>query len=225
MNIVVTGAQGFIGKNLCLMLSERGYDSVAQIERDTPIEYAEQALLDADFVFHLAGINRPKNDSEFTKGNKDFTKFVIDRLAQNGRKTPIMLSSSTQASLENAYGVSKAQAESLVRDYGRDTGSPIFIYRFPNVFGKWCKPNYNSFVATFCHNIANDIEINVHDPDAPVTLVYIDDLCYSLISLLDGTEESGFKEVAVQYDTTVGKVATLLEAFKNSRDSLTIEHV
>ncbi len=225
MNIVVTGAQGFIGKNLCMMLTEKGYDSVIQIDRDTSEEAIKEALSSADFVYHLAGINRPKYESEFTTGNADFTEFVVNELKGNGRQTPIMLSSSIQASLDNAYGASKAEAEILVSGYGKDTGAGAFIYRFPNVFGKWCRPNYNSFVATFCHNIVNDIAINIHDPSAPVNLVYIDDVCHALIALLEGNVESGFNQVSVEYNTTVGEVANLLKAFKESRDTLVTEHV
>ncbi|MEZ8287557.1 NAD-dependent epimerase/dehydratase family protein [Vibrio splendidus] len=225
MNIIVTGAQGFIGKNLCVMLAEKGYDSVVQIDRDTSEEAIKAALSNADFVFHLAGINRPKDDAEFTIGNADFTEFVVNELKANGRNTPIMLSSSIQANLDNAYGASKAQAEALVAEYGKDTGAGTFIYRFPNVFGKWCRPNYNSFVATFCHNVVNNIDINIHDPSAPVNLVYIDDVCYTLIALLEGSVDSGFKQVPVEYNTTVGKVAELLKAFKESRDTLVTEHV
>ncbi|ECU6086391.1 MULTISPECIES: UDP-2-acetamido-2,6-beta-L-arabino-hexul-4-ose reductase [Enterobacterales] len=225
MNIVVTGARGFIGKNLCLMLSEKGYNSVIQIDRDTSQDDIKLALSSADFVYHLAGINRPKEESEFTTGNADFTRFVVSELKSNGRNTPIMLSSSIQASLDNAYGTSKAQAETLVADYGKNSGADAFIYRFPNVFGKWCRPNYNSFVATFCYNIVNGIDINIHDPRASVTLVYIDDVCKSLIELLDGGVESGFKQVSIEYNTTVGEVASLLQAFKESRDNLVTEHV
>ncbi|PMG02426.1 capsular biosynthesis protein [Vibrio breoganii] len=225
MNIVVTGAQGFIGKNLCVMLSEKGYDSVIQIDRDTSEEAIKEALSSADFVYHLAGINRPKDESEFTTGNADFTEFVVNELKSNGRQTSIILSSSIQASLDNAYGASKAQAETLVADYGKETGSGSFIYRFPNVFGKWCRPNYNSFVATFCYNIVNDIDITIHDSSAPVNLVYIDDVCHALIALLEGGVESGFKQVPVEYKTTVGEVAELLRAFKESRDTLVTEHV
>lgn len=225
MNIVVTGAKGFIGKNLCVMLSEKGYDSLIQIDRDTSQDDIKQALSSADFVYHLAGINRPKDESEFTTGNADFTQFLVSELKANGRNTPIMLSSSIQASLDNAYGTSKAQAETIVADYGNKSGADAFIYRFPNVFGKWCRPNYNSFVATFCYNIVNGIDINIHDSSAPVTLVYIDDVCKSLIELLDGGVESGFKQVSIEYNTTVGEVASLLQAFKDSRDNLVTEHV
>lgn len=225
MNIVVTGAQGFIGKNLCVMLAEKGHGSVVQIDRDTSVRAIKDALSTADFVYHLAGVNRPKEEFEFTTGNADFTEFVVNELKGNGRNTAIMLSSSIQASLDNAYGVSKAQAETLVADYGKETGAGAFICRFPNVFGKWCRPNYNSFVATFCHNIVNNIDINIHDPSAPVNLVYIDDVCYTLIALLEDSVESGFKQVPVEYNTTVGEVAELLKAFKESRDTLVTEHV
>lgn len=225
MNIIVTGAQGFIGKNLCVMLSEKGYDSVVQIDRDTSEEAIKVALSNADFVFHLAGINRPKDDSEFITGNTGFTEFVLNELKASGHNTPIMLSSSIQANLDNAYGASKAQAEALVAEYGKDTGAGVFIYRFPNVFGKWCRPNYNSFVATFCHNVVNNIDINIHDPSASVNLVYIDDVCHTLIALLEGGINSGFKQVPVEYHTTVGEVADLLKAFKESRDTLVTEHV
>lgn len=225
MNIVVTGAKGFIGKNLCVMLSEKGYDSVTPIDRDSAQTEIERALSDADFVYHLAGINRPQDESEFTTGNTDFTEFVVNQLKANGRNTSIMLSSSIQATLDNAYGFSKAQAETLVSDYGSETDSGAYIYRFPNVFGKWCRPNYNSFVATFCYNIVNDMDINIHNPSAPVTLVYIDDVCKALIGLLDGGEDSGFKQVPVEYNTTVGHVADLLLAFRDSRNNLVTEHV
>lgn len=207
------------------MLSEKGFNSITPIDQDTPQSEVKQALATADFVYHLAGVNRPKNESEFAKGNATLTEFVIENIKLNGRNTSVMLSSSIQASLDNAYGVSKAQAEALVHDYGNETGAGAFVYRFPNVFGKWCRPNYNSFVATFCHNIVNDVEINIHDPSAAVTLVYIDDVCQALIALLDGNSESGVKSVPVEYKTTVGEVANLLRGFKESRETLVTERV
>ncbi|MGL6260720.1 UDP-2-acetamido-2,6-beta-L-arabino-hexul-4-ose reductase [Vibrio sp. WXL210] len=225
MNIVVTGAHGFIGKNLCVMLADSGYNSIIQIDSDSTLDTIKHALSIADFVFHLAGINRPQDESEFKKGNTDFTEFLVSELKANGRNTPIMLSSSIQASLDNPYGASKAQAEALVSEYSKKANAKVFIYRFPNVFGKWCRPNYNSFVATFCHNIVNNIEINIHNRSAPVTLVYIDDVCHELIALLENSGESGFREVSVEYKTTVGEVADLLMAFNESRDTLVTEHV
>lgn len=225
MKIVVTGAQGFIGKNLCTMLDEQGYQDIVRIDVDTTQEQLVSALQGADFVFHLAGVNRPENDAEFQQGNADLTTFIVSELEKAGRKTPLMLSSSTQADKGNLYGQSKLGAEKAVAAYGDATGAPYFVYRFPNVFGKWCRPNYNSFVATFCHNIANDIEITINDPAAPVTLIYIDDLCRELISLLGEAKTSGFQQVMPEYPTTVGQVAELLRNFKESRQTLVTENV
>ncbi|MDK9759256.1 NAD-dependent epimerase/dehydratase family protein, partial [Vibrio sp. D173a] len=220
MNVLITGAKGFIGKNLSLFLKEQGKYVVTEIDRDASESDLNAALANTDFVFHLAGVNRPKNDSEFKEGNADLTSHIVTTLKTNGRKVPLMISSSTQAVSDNAYGVSKAEAEKVVEAYGRETGSPYFIYRFPNVFGKWCRPNYNSFVATFCHNILNDFEINIHDPNAPVTLIYIDDVCKCLMALLDGDTPSGSTKVTPEYSTTVGYVAKTLNEFKRSRVSL-----
>lgn len=225
MKIVVTGAKGFIGKNLVIMLKEQGYTDIAEIDIDTPPEEVKTVLSKAEFVYHLAGVNRPKNDDEFMLGNTDLTQLIVSELSAAGNNPPIMLSSSSQAKLDNAYGVSKAGAEEAVKSYSTATGASHYVYRFPNVFGKWCRPNYNSFVATFCHNIANDMPITVNDPSAAVTLVYIDDVCAELISLLDSPKESGYQSVATQYSTTVGEVAELLNAFKQSRNNLTTEQV
>ncbi|MCE2594069.1 capsular polysaccharide biosynthesis protein CapF [Motilimonas cestriensis] len=225
MNIIVTGANGFIGKNLCTMLAEQGYNDLIKVDIETTREQLAGYLQNADFVYHLAGVNRPQHDSEFKEGNADLTTFIVDELKKSGNRTPIMVSSSIQAERDNAYGVSKAQAEQALEQYGTDTGAGYFIYRFPNVFGKWCRPNYNSFVATFCHNIAHDIDIRVDNPSAPVTLVYIDDICAELISLLSSKKNSGLNSVAPEYSTTVGEVADLLRAFKSSRESLVTENV
>jgi UDP-2-acetamido-2,6-beta-L-arabino-hexul-4-ose reductase len=225
MKIVVTGAKGFIGRNLVIMLAERGYTDVAQIDLDTPNEVVVDSLSSADFVYHLAGVNRPKDETEFKQGNADLTEFMVAQLAASGKQAPIVLSSSSQAALDNAYGISKASAEKTVEDYSRSTGACHYIYRFPNVFGKWCRPNYNSFVATFCYNIVNNIDIQIHDPSAKVTLVYIDDVCNELIGLLDSQAESGLKSVSTQYHTTVGEVADKLFAFRTSRDNLVTESV
>lgn len=225
MKIVITGAQGFIGKNLCVMLRENGYTDLIEVDSNTPLDFLANYLSVADFVFHLAGVNRPKDDAEFQYGNVDLTRFITAQLKLNNNRIPIVMSSSTQAERDNAYGISKHLAEKEVEQYGRETDSPYFIYRFPNVFGKWCRPNYNSFVATFCYNILNDIEITIHDRNAPVTMVYIDDVCASLISLLEGSLESGFKSISPEYSTTVGDVSDLIHYFKASRDSLITENV
>jgi UDP-2-acetamido-2,6-beta-L-arabino-hexul-4-ose reductase len=225
MNIVVTGAKGFIGQNLCVMLRENGYQNIVEVDRETSREELANYLIKADFVYHLAGINRPKDDSEFQAGNADLTSFVVEQLKSSGKKVPLVISSSTQAERDNAYGQSKLLAEQVVEQYGSQTGSAYYIYRFPNVFGKWCRPNYNSFVATFCYNTLNGLDITVNDPAAPVTLVYIDDVCHSLISLLKDQVNSGFQNVSPEYPTTVGEVADLLQAFKQSRNNLETENV
>ncbi|MBD1573263.1 SDR family oxidoreductase [Vibrio sp. S17_S38] len=225
MKIVVTGAKGFIGKNLCVMLREQGYQNIIEIGRDTSREQLKHSLREADFVYHLAGINRPKNESEFLEGNTDFTNYIIGELNASNKTATLVVSSSTQANQDNAYGRSKAVAEKSVEQYGIETGASYYIYRLPNVFGKWCRPNYNSFVATFCYNTLNNLDVNIHDPDAAVTLVYIDDVCRSFISLLTESEKSGYQHIATEYSTTVGDVADLLKAFKQSRESLTTENV
>lgn len=225
MNIIVTGAKGFIGKNLCMMLRENGYNDIVEIDRETSRKQLTKALSRADFVYHLAGINRPKDEAEFQQSNTDLTRFVVDELIRYGNKTPIMISSSTQAEQDNAYGQSKRLAEKIVEQYGRQTQSPYFIYRFPNVFGKWCRPNYNSFVATFCYNILNELDIIISDSSTPVTLVYIDDVCANLINLLENGSGCGYKFVSPEYPTTVGEVADLLHAFKQNRGNLITENV
>ncbi len=225
MKIVVTGAQGFIGQNLCTMLREKGYVDIVEIDKESTRDELSHSLSCADFVYHLAGVNRPKDDAEFQLGNADLTSFITEELKYGGRKVPLVVSSSTQAEKDNAYGQSKRLAEKAVEQYGEETGSPVYIYRFPNVFGKWCRPNYNSFVATFCYNTLNDIDVTIHDPNAPVTLIYIDDLCANLIELLTQSSQGGYKRVTPEYSTTVGEVADLLKAFKLSRDNLVTENV
>lgn len=225
MNIVVTGANGFIGKNLCIMLAESGFDNVVKVDKETTPDELANCLRNTDFVFHLAGINRPENDIEFRQGNADLTAFIITELEKAGKKAPIMLSSSIQADRDNPYGISKVEAEQLVNAYGESNGASYYIYRFPNVFGKWCRPNYNSFVATFCHNVVNDLELTIYDASVPVTLVYIDDVCRALIGLLKRHQPSGYQQVQPEYPTTVGAVADTLRAFKSSRVSLVTEDV
>ncbi|MDC0101069.1 NAD-dependent epimerase/dehydratase family protein [Alphaproteobacteria bacterium] len=225
MKILVTGANGFIGKNLCVFLREQEQYKVLEACRETPKSILLAYLSEADFVFHLAGINRPKDPSEFQKGNVDLTTFIVDALEKFDRKVPIAFSSSTQINQANDYGQSKLAAEKVVEKYAERTGSAFFIYRFPNVFGKWCKPNYNSFVATFCHNTLNGNEISINDPGAQVRLVYIDDVCESLLGLLDGGFKSGLCSVPVEFKSTVGEVGNIISSFKSSRDTLVSEPV
>jgi UDP-2-acetamido-2,6-beta-L-arabino-hexul-4-ose reductase len=222
MNILVTGAKGFIGQNLCIHLKESGFENIetiTRIDNDTSID---EKVKNADFIYHLAGVNRPENNEQFKAGNTDLTKKIVDILVNNARSTPILLTSSIQAELDNPYGISKAGAESAICAYRLKTGSAAYIYRLPNVFGKWCRPNYNSAVATFCYNTINDLPITIHNADAPLSLVYIDDVCHAFVSLLtnapSGPEE--YSQVEPVYKTTVGKVVSLLSDFKKSRNSL-----
>jgi UDP-2-acetamido-2,6-beta-L-arabino-hexul-4-ose reductase len=224
VKIVVTGSQGFIGKNLCVFLREQEHD-VLEIHRETGQKDIQACLSRADFVFHLAGTNRPKNPAEFQSGNIEFTRFIVEALVDSNRDIPLVLASSTQAENDTDYGVSKRAAEKIVQSYSVATGAASYIYRLPNVFGKWCKPNYNSFVATFCNNALKGIEISVHDPKAPVRLAYIDDVCASFLELLDGKALSGFLKLPVEFNTTVGEVANIISSFKFNRTTLLTERV
>lgn len=225
MKILVTGAEGFIGRNLCFRLREAGYNELIKIDRNTSSEDLEHGLKQADFIFHLAGINRPENESEFEEGNSNLTKYIVDILQENNKAIPVMLSSSIQAESNNAYGKSKASAERIIQQYGITTQAPYYIYRLPNVFGKWCRPNYNSFVATFCHRIANDEDITINDPSAVVNLVYIDDFCTDALKLLSGNFDAGYRTFGPIYSVTVGEVAQLIHRFKESRQTLITEDV
>lgn len=235
MNILITGAKGFIGKNLvaCLNNIKDGKDKTFPLSTDLNIyEYdidTAPALLDeycrtADFVFNLAGVNRPKDQSEFMTGNFGFASTLLDSLKKHNNKCPVMLSSSIQASLDNPYGKSKKAGEDLFFQYAKETGAPVLVYRFPNVFGKWCKPNYNSAVATFCHNIANDLPIMVNDRSVVMTLVYIDDVVTELIRALMGDENRirDYCEVPVVHTITLGEIVDLIYSFKASREARSI---
>lgn len=221
MNILVTGAEGFIGKNLCVFLTEAGYSDFSKITHDDTKDSIVEKVRAADFIYHLAGVNRPKDEEEFKKGNTDLSKLILDTLVKAKRNTTILLTSSIQSELDNAYGRSKAGAEAAVVDYRKKTGAATYIYRLPNVFGKWCKPNYNSAVATFCYNTINDLPITVHNTEAPLNLVYIDDVCRSFVDHLSaGQPNETFCQVTPVYQTTVGEVVSLLSEFKESRESL-----
>ena len=224
MKIMVTGSHGFIGKNLCLFLREEQHE-VLEVHRETPQSDTLSYLQQADFVFHLAGINRSSDQTQFQIGNVDLTRFIVEGLSDSNRAIPLVLTSSSQAEDDNDYGVSKLAAENIAQSYSVATGAASYIYRLPNVFGKWCKPNYNSFVATFCNNALNGIDISVHDPRAPVRLAYIDDVCASFLELLDGKASSGFLKLPVEFNTTVGEVANIISSFKSSRTTLITERV
>lgn len=221
MRIVTTGADGFIGANLRVRLRERGYSDVIGITRSTAADAVTAAVGSADFVFHLAGVNRPETEAEFATGNAGFTEALCKMLAATGRKTPLAFTSSTQAELDNPYGRSKRAAEQALERYGRETGAPVHLFRLTNVFGKWARPNYNSAVATFCHNIARGLPITVNDGFAPLRLVYIDDVIDAFLALLaTPTAKGGFVKVEPVYETTVGELANIIESFADSRKSL-----
>ena len=225
MKIFITGATGFIGKNFCLALIENGIDDIIKIDIDSSEDEIIDGIRKADIIYHLAGINRPKSDQEFISGNVDFTREIVEFLKAENQNTPIVFSSSTQAENSSPYGKSKVDAENIIREYSEDVGSDYYIYRLPNVFGKWCMPNYNSFVATFCHNIANDLPIEVHNPTSEVDLVYIDDVCDSFLTLIKNKKEKGYRSIENTYKTTVGEVSEVLYKFKESRENLISERV
>ena len=233
MKILITGADGFIGKNLQLHLAERQDVEVVGFTRHHDVAELPQLLQGVDFVFHLAGVNRPQDPQEFTTGNADLTqalcRAVCDVATATGKKVPIVCTSSTQAGRGNPYGQSKLAAEQALHAATLSHGIPVHLFRLPNVFGKWCKPNYNSAVATFCHNMARGLPIQVNDPAAPVTLVYVDDVIDRFMQLMDGADAmvdaDGFATVAPQYTTTVGELARLIQTFKDSRNTLMTERV
>ena len=219
MNILVTGAKGFIGKNLIAELKTTTNHEIFEYDQDTEYSLLQRYCQEANFVFHLAGVNRPKEQAEFMSGNFGFTSELLELLKQYQNNCPVMISSSIQAALDNPYGQSKKAGEELLFSYSEETGATVLIYRFPNVFGKWCRPNYNSAVATFCHNIAHDLPIQVNDRSVEMTLVYIDDVVKSLMDALEGKEqrEDNYCVVPITHQTTLGKIVDLIESFKASR--------
>lgn len=254
MKILVTGARGFVGKNLCAQLKNirdgkaRNYpvtvEKVMEYDVDTEPALLDEYCREADFVFNLAGVNRPQNQDEFMEGNFGFASTLLDTLKRHGNTCPVMLSSSIQATLigrygQSGYGKSKLAGEELFFDYARETGAKVLVYRFPNLFGKWCRPNYNSAVATFCHNIAHDLPIQVNDPSTELELLYIDDLVEEMIAALSGGEhhcefdglETVLKEdgrycaVPVTHRVTLGEIVDLLHAFARQPATLEVPEI
>ena len=253
MNILVTGAKGFVGKNLCAALKNirDGKDRTRNIKIEEIFEYdidTEKSLLDgfcenSDFVFNLAGVNRPKETAEFMQGNFGFASELLDMLKKHNNKCPVMLSSSIQATLigryDSDYGRSKKAGEDLFFKYSEETGAKVLVYRFPNLFGKWCRPNYNSAVATFCNNTANDLPIIVNDRNTELELLYIDDLVAEMLDALENNEhhcefdgintiitESGkYCAVPTTHKVTLGEIVDLLEQFKNQPKTLLMPEI
>lgn len=254
MNILVTGAKGFVGKNLCAQLNNikdgkaRNYpvriDEVFEYDQDSTPEELDRYCRKADFVFNLAGVNRPKDKKEFMEGNFGFASTLLDTLKKHGNNCPVMLSSSIQATLigrygHSDYGKSKLAGEELFFDYGNETGAKVLVYRFPNLFGKWCRPNYNSVVATFCDNIAHDLSIQVNDASVELELLYIDDLVDEMILAIEGKEHhcefDGVKSVGksdgrycyvpTTFHVTLGEIVDLLHQFAHTPQTLTIPEI
>lgn len=226
MKVLVTGANGFIGRNLVARLNELKDYEVISIDINNTRDELVKGLLEAEFIFHLAGINRPKDEKEFFEGNSGLTGDIVNILKENNKNTSIVITSSIQADLDNAYGQSKKLAEEELLMYSATTKAKVSIYRLPNVFGKWCRPNYNSAVATFCHNIARGEEIWVSDPSREMTLVYIDDVVRCLISSMeDENVLSGYVNVDVEHKATLGHIVELLNSFVESRKNLMVPNM
>ncbi len=255
MKILVTGAKGFVGKNLCAQLrniaegknrsyGELNIEAIYEYDIDSSAEELDAYCRDADFVFNLAGVNRPQNPKEFTEGNFGFASTLLDTLNKHSNRCPVMLSSSIQATLigryaEGEYGKSKRAGEELFFDYGRETGARVLVYRFPNLFGKWCRPNYNSAVATFCHNIANELSITINDRSTMLELLYIDDLVDEMVAALKGEEhhcefdgidtvltaEGRYCAAPITHKVTLGEIADLLEAFHAQPQTLLMPEI
>ena len=254
MKILITGAAGFVGKNLTAALRnikdgkdkthpDLTIDELFLYDIDSPTSLLEEACEKADFVFNLAGVNRPQNAEEFMQGNFGFASMLLDTLKKHGNKCPVMISSSIQATCigryDSDYGRSKKAGEDLVFLYGEVTGAKVLVYRFPNLFGKWCRPNYNSAVATFCNNMANDLPITVNDPAVKLELLYIDDLVDEMIAALEGKEhhctfdgietvlcENGrYCAAPVTHKVTLGEIVSLLESFKAQPQTLTVPEI
>lgn len=225
MKVLITGANGFVGKNLTAHLKTIGKDELMLYDIDTDEKLLSKYAGSCDFVFHLAGINRPKNDEEFMQGNFGFTGKLLDALKASGNKAPIVTTSSIQAAYDNPYGKSKKAGEDLLFEYGKETGAQVIIFRLPNVFGKWSRPNYNSAVATFCYNISRNLPIQVNDADPLMRLVYIDDLLNELVLCMKSemhVGDDGFAYVPTVHEIHLKRIPELLYGFKEMRQNLKV---
>jgi len=227
MQVLVTGSNGFIGKNLLERLSRVEDVNVSTFSKEDAADTLEGKVHEADFIFHLAGVNRPEKPEEFYEGNRDLTQQIVDAAKKSGKKIPILLSSSTQAEADNDYGKSKRAAEEALAMYAQESGAVVYIYRLPNVFGKWSKPNYNTVIATWCYNVTRELPVQVNDASVELTLVYIDDVVNQFVKHLDenGLEGVVSAQVSPVYKKTLGEIQALLMAFKKSRTELTVPRV
>ena len=227
MKILVTGANGFIGKNLIAELKNKNYNEIYECDINTTPEELDVFTQNCNFIFHLAGVNRPDNVEDFMTGNFGFTSILLEKLKKYKNNSPILITSSIQAELKNPYGESKKAGEDLMFAYEQETGSKVFVFRLSNVFGKWCKPNYNSVIATFSNNIANDLPIKVNDPNVSLNLIYIDDLVDECINALEGKVNKNDKYcyVKTSHDIKLCEIVDLLNSFKESRKTLMIPNM
>ena len=229
MKILVTGANGFVGKNLIAELKNSESNEIFEYDLDTDVLLLDSFTRDCEFVFHLAGVNRPVNEEDFMTGNFGFTSVLLEKLNFYKNKAPVLITSSIQAALDNPYGISKKAGEDLMFDYSKRTGATVLVYRLPNVFGKWCRPNYNSAVATFCYNIANDLPIQVSDPNIIMNLVYIDDLVKEFILVMNNekvfSEKLLYKLISPIYSVSLGEIVGLIESFRESRNTLQVPNM
>nr|WP_321404172.1 NAD-dependent epimerase/dehydratase family protein [uncultured Desulfobacter sp.] len=225
MQVLITGADGFIGQNLVAWLETHADFELLLFTRKNCPDDLKRFALKADSVVHLAGINRPINDSEFVEGNIEFTQKLCNALTISGNNVPVIYSSSIQVGADTPYGKSKRTAELILEEYSLKTGSDLFIYRLTNVFGKWCRPNYNSVVATFCHNIANELPIKINNPKAELNLVYIDDVVKDFLSVLKREKKSGFVDVSPVYKISLEDLSDQIHKFAENRETLITEPV
>lgn len=227
MNILVTGSSGFIGKNLLEVINRLDSVTVITFEKEDAIDSLAAKVKSSDFIFHLAGINRSKNKDEFYKGNSDLTKIIINLVKESSKKVPILMTSSIQVENENDYGKSKRQGEIALETYAKETGNLVYIYRLPNVFGKWSQPNYNTVIATWCYNISHELPIQINDENYKMSLVYIDDVINHFVKHLDESGIKGvvYKEVSPVFIKSLGEIRDLLYRFKESRKNLMIQKV
>ncbi len=224
MKILVTGSKGFVGKNLIAELKNQKYTDILEYDIDTDESFLEKYTNECEFVFHLAGVNRPKDEKEFQTGNFGFTSDLLALLKKYDNPAPVLITSSIQAELDNPYGKSKKAGEDIVFEYAKKTGNTVFVYRLSNLFGKWSRPNYNTVIATFCNNIARGFDISINNPDAILRLCYIDDVVSEFIKVLNGSSHKNglYCSVPVEHTITLGDLAALLYSFRDSRKELSV---
>lgn len=225
MKVLITGSNGFIAKNLIEHLKRNEKIKLYLYSKIDSLDILESYVKEVDFIFHLAGVNRPDNIHEFYHGNSELTNIIVNILLKNNKQTSMLLSSSTQSNLDNDYAKSKKKAEEFLLDYSKQTNANIYIYKLPNVFGKWSKPNYNSVISTWCNNIANNLDIQVNDENVELNLAYIDDVVKSFIDKLKTNSNEQYFTMDTIYKKTLGEISKLLYKFKDNRTSLVIPDV